>query len=217
MWLMALQEEEKTSEMGAHREKAMWGHRRWPSASQRERPQEKQNLQHLDLWLSASRTVRKLISVVETPQSGLFCFVLFFCHGSLSRPRQVDFQSQSQVSSTNGDNHRLYLNGLVWGSQEMKSVKSWASAWHRERAPHSWGIDFTITTHPFLKCIIWGPEKLNHSSKSLSIWQARLGSQDPQGQHLREWDWWPCYQYLMLSSSFPLQQLPIHFSFLTSV
>ena len=44
---------------------------RWQlSASQGERPQEKPNLQHLDLGLPAFRTMRKLISVVEATQSG---------------------------------------------------------------------------------------------------------------------------------------------------
>ena len=36
-----------------------------------------------------------------------------FVHGSLSRLRQVDFQSQSHVASVNGGNLRLHLKGLM--------------------------------------------------------------------------------------------------------
>lgn len=44
--------------------------RQWPSAGLGEKPQEKPNLQHLDLGFSACKTMRKSISVVAATQSG---------------------------------------------------------------------------------------------------------------------------------------------------
>ena len=57
--------------------------RRWPSASQRERPQEKPKLPTPSSWILTSRTMIKLISTAEVTQS------VVFCYGSPIRPTEV--------------------------------------------------------------------------------------------------------------------------------
>lgn len=80
------------------------------------------------LEVPASRTVRKSSSLLFKPLGLWHCAVT----ACAVQYRQV-FPYQPQVPSANGDHHRPYLKGLVWGLNEIMPIKCCASIWDQKR------------------------------------------------------------------------------------